>query len=300
MGGWIPTDVIQQSIDACGVDYLLGDIEDGSREAQVSLRAYQQCLPQLLRAAPYDFARREAPLTLLADASGNTPNVGTQVIGNQFNYEYAWPIDAVKLRYIPRSFIANPGTVQGNITPPNNQSPIMTGLGQPPYGPNRIQPTRFLVSNDSNYPPAAGQVNWETQGVSPQGRVVILSNVKAALAVYTYLALYPSIWDSLFRAALVAYIASEIALPLNKDKNLGRSIANDQRQITKEKIMQARAMAANESGVNTSDIRVDWLDTRRIGGRWGWQNGWDGGGPGELWGGYDDCCGSGVVTGAAF
>jgi hypothetical protein len=300
MGGYLPTDVIQQCIDAAGVDYLLGDIEDGSRQSQVCLRAYQECIKQLLRAAPWDFARRQAPLTLLADGSGNTPNVGKVVYGNQFTYEYAWPIDAVKLRYIPRNYLPNPGaTVQGNIVPPNNQAPIMTGLGQPPYGPKRIQPARFLITNDFNYPPPPDQISWETQGLSPQGRVVILTDVANATAVYTYLALYPSIWDSLFRAALVAYIASEVALPLHTDKALGRSIATDQREIAKAKIMQARAIAANESGMkNTSDIRVDWLDVRRDGGRWGWP-GRDGGG-GEFWGSYDDCCGAGVVAGAAF
>jgi hypothetical protein len=300
MGGWIPTDVLQQSLDVAGIDFLLGDIESGERPAQVGLRAYQQCLPQLLRAAPWDWARRESPLTLLADASGNTPNVGTLIVGNQFYYEYAWPSDCVKLRYIPQHRIANPGTVQGNIVPPNAQAPLMTGLGQPPYGPRRIQPARFLVSNDMNYPPPPNVIGWETQGLSPQGRVVILTDVREAKAVYTYLALYPSVWDSLFRAGLVAYIASEIALPLNKDKKLGMAIANDQRAIAKEKIMQARAMAANESGVNTSDLRVDWTDTRMIGGARGFQNGYGGGNGGEFWGSYDDCCGAGVVGGAAF
>jgi hypothetical protein len=300
MGGYLATDVCQQSIDASGVDYLLGDIEDGSREAQLLLRSYTQCLPQLLRAAPWDWARREAPLQLLADATGNTPNVGTLVVGQQFQYEYALPTDAVKIRYIPRNNIPATSAIQGNIVPTNNQAPLMTGIGQQPNQQRRIQPARFLISNDSNYPPPADQISWETQGISPQGRVVILTDVAGALAVYTYLALYPSIWDSLFRAGLVAYIASEIALPLNKDKKLGMAIANNQRQIAKEKIMQARAMAANESGNNTSDIRVDWLDKRRSGGRWGWTNGWDGGGPGDLWGTFDDCCGSGVVSGAAF
>jgi hypothetical protein len=302
MGGYLPVDVCQQAIDASGVDYLLGDVEDGTREAQTLLRAYTQCLPQLLRAAPWDWARRETPLTLLADASGNTPNVGTLVVGNQFNYEYAFPTDCAKLRYIPAHRIFNPGTVPGNIVPPNAASPLMTGIGQPPYGPRRVQPARFLISNDMNYPPPPDlSPSWETQGVSPQGRVVILTDVKDARAVYTYLALYPSVWDSLFRAGLVAYIASEIALPLNKDKKLGLTIANNQREIAKEKIMQARAMAANESGVNTSDLRVDWIDTRRVGGARGFQNGWaGGGGGGDYWGGYDDCCGAGVVTGAAF
>lgn len=302
MGGFLAVDVAQQSLDSAGLDYLLGDIEDGSRPAQVVLRAYTQCLPQLLRSAPWDFARREAPLLLLADGSGNTPNAGSLVVGNQFVYEYAYPPDCVKVRYVPRNRTGIPPTVQGNIVPPNSSAPIMTGVGQPPYGPRRIQPARFLLSNDANYPPPpdGGPGNWETQGLSPQGRVVILTDVKDAMAVYTYLALYPSVWDSLFRAALVAYIASEIALPLNKDKPFGLKLADNQRAIAKEKILQARAMSANESGVNTSDIRTDWIDARRTGGRWGWPGNDGGSGPGDLWGSFDDCCGAGVVAGAAF
>jgi hypothetical protein len=295
-----PSAVLQQSLDAAGSDHLLGDVEDGTRESQVCLRAYRQCLMQMLRAFHWDFARKEAPLTLLADASGNTPNVGTFVVGDQFNYEYSFPTDAVKVRYIPQHRWSNPGVPNNNILPPNPASPIMTGIGQPPYGPRRIQPARFLISNDANYPPPQGTQSWEVQGVSPQGRVVILTNVKDAKCVYTYLCLYPSVWDALFRAALVAFIASEIALPLAKDKKFGMEIRKEQIAIAKDKILQARAAAGNESGVNTSDLRTDWIDARRVGGAWGWPNGWDGGASGQLWGGYDDCCGAGVVGGAAF
>ena len=301
MSGNVPTAVVQQALDAAGIDYLLGDIENGERPAQVSLRAYPECLKQMLRAFHWAFARREAPLLLLADASGNTPNVGTFVVGNQYMYEYAFPTDCVKLRYIPQNQYSNPGVPTDNIQPPNPSSPIVTGIGQPPYGPRRIQPARFVVSNDVNYPPPAvpGQPSWETTGVSPQGRTVILTNVQNALAVYTYLCLYPSVWDSLFRMALVAYIASEIALPLHTDKKLGLEIRNQQIAIAKEKILEARTASARE-GWNSADIPVDWMRTRNVGGRWGWSEGWNGGGPGDLWGGFDDCCGAGVVAGSAF
>jgi hypothetical protein len=295
-----PTAVVQQSLDAIGSDHLLGDIEDGAAQSQKPLRAYRQCLMQLLRSAPWAWARRQAPMTLLADASGNTPNVGTLVTDPNFVYMYSWPTDAMKIRYVPWQYGQVAAVPANNIQPANSSSPIVTGLGQPPYGPQRIRPARFLVSNDINYPPPSGGAqSWDVQGVSPQGRTVILTNVQNAQAVYTYLCLYPSVWDSLFRAALVAFIASETVMALLKDKKMAMELRTQQTAIAKDKILQARAASGNE-GTNSVDIRVDWMDTRQVGGPNGWHGGWDGGGPGTLWGGYDDCCGAGVVSGAAF
>ncbi len=70
-----PTDIANLALDACGINIQLNDIEQGGREANVLLRAYPECLRQLLRAAPWAFARKQAALQLLADASGATPNV---------------------------------------------------------------------------------------------------------------------------------------------------------------------------------------------------------------------------------
>ena len=235
-----PSDVAQQAIDASGVDYLLGDIEDGSRPAQVLLRAYQQCLTQLLRGANWDFARKTAPLTLLADATGNTPNVGT-LVPVPWTYEYAYPTDCCKARFIPwNQATQNPGIPPGNIVPSATPSPIVTGLGNPQIGSGIVRPARFVIANDSNYPPPAGSTSWEVQGVSPSSRTVILTNVQSAYLVYTALILYPSQWDSLFRAALVSYLASEIALPLAQDKKLGLAMRAQNIQIFKAKLEQAR------------------------------------------------------------
>lgn len=295
MGGYLPSDVIQESIDAVGIDYTLGDIEDGSRVAAVSLRRYQQCLMQLHRAVHWNFCRRESPLTLLADSTGQTPNVGTIVPSGEFQYEYSWPLDAMKLRYIPWHRFSNPGVPNNNIVPPNNNSPLMTGIGNQPNR-HRIQPARFVITNDPNYPPPPGQITWEVQGVSPQGRVVILTNVQNAKAVYTYLALYPSVWDSLFRAALVAYIASEIALPLSVDKKMGMALRTQQMAIAKEKILEARIANGNED-FNNADLRVDWIDTRFQNGGAGW--GYGGWGFDGFFGGMDGCCGVGAVSASA-
>ena len=146
----------------------------------------------------------------------------------------------------------------------------------------QIQPAKFLVASDFNYPPLPGQITWEVQGISPQSRTVVLTNVRYAILVYTSLVLYPSVWDPLFRAAMVAYLASEVALPIwsTKDRKFGMEIRNAQIEIVKAKVMEARVVDGIEA-ISSSDIRTDWMDTRRVGGPWG-GGAWRGGGPG--WG----------------
>lgn len=288
-----PTDVAQQALDAAGIEYTLGNIEDGTREAQVILRAYQTCLRQLLRAAHWDMARKTTPLVLLADASGQTANVGT-LVPLPWLYEYAYPVDCVKARYIPWNLATqNPPVPSGNITPSDPTAPIVTGLGQAPMVGQRIMPARFLIATDSNN--LGPNPGYDTPGQSPATRTVICTNVQYASLVYTCEQTYPSIWDDLFRAAFVAYLASEVALPLSKDKKMGMAIQDRQINIAKDKIRQARVADGNE-GWFSSDIRVDWMDVRRTGGGNYWNNGGMGA-PGMLWGGWDSC---GFSNGTAY
>ena len=263
----LPADVANQALDAIGYDKAIGDLQEGTRPAQVLLRAYGQCLRQLLRGAHWDFARKQAPLTLLADATGQTANVGT-LVPVPWYYSYAYPPDCAKARFIPWNQAAqNPGVPVGNIQIPS--TPLVTGLAQPPLTGQRLQAARFTVATDPNFAPAPGQISWEVQGLSPQGQTVILTNVQNAQIVYTAIMLYPSNWDPLFRAAMVAYLASEIALPLNtKDRKFGLQLRREQIEVAKAKIQQARITDGNE-GWFSSDISVDWMQFRSAGGGFG-------------------------------
>lgn len=289
-GSLTPSGILNQALDAIGWPDIVGDIEEGTHQAQVGNRAYGECLKQLLRAAPWDFARIQAPLTLLADASGNTANVGT-IVPQGFLYEYIYPTNCAKMRFVLFN-LDNPSTdiPAGNIQIPS--TPLVDGLGNMPI-PMRIQPARFLVASDFNYPIAGGVQPWDVPGVSPQGRTVILTNVRNANAVYTAQMIYPSVWDALFRSAFVAYLASEIALPIwaKKDPKMGIMMRNEQIPIVKAKITEARLTAANEGGPPTSDLAVDWMRARRSGGAWngGWgSGGWnDGLGLGTFGSSYD-------------
>lgn len=278
----LPADVANQALDAAGIDFTIGDLEEGTRPAQVMLRAYGQNLRQLLRAANWNWARREVDLVLLADATGQTPLVGSIVPAGEFIYEYAYPIDAAKIRFIPWHPGTNPGIPAGNIVPANNTAPLTTAT--PLRVGHRIIPAKFIIANDANYPPPPGQALSEVQGQSPSGRVVILCNVQNAKCIYTTTVFYPSMWDPLFREALVALLASVVALPLAKDKRFGMQMRKDNLEIAKAKIKEARVVDGNES-VASSDIAVDWMRMRRSGG-WGASRGGYGdvGGQGGGWG----------------
>jgi hypothetical protein len=284
-------------MDQIGWSHEFGDLEEGSFEGRIVLRAYSQCLRQLLRSCHWNMARKEVPMVLQADATGSTPGVGNLVPGG-FIYSYQYPIDCMKVRYVPWRDTGNTsGVPQGNIQPVNPGAPIVGGLGSPIVG-HRPRPARFLEAMDVNYPPPGGAQTWDVQGVSPQGRTVICTNVQNASLVYTALMNYPSNWDAQFRAAFVAYLAAEVALPLWAKKNpkFGMAMRTQQLAVAKEKIMQARVTDGNE-GFSNSDFSTDWIRTRRTGGS-GYGNGWGGemvgGGTGGMFfGGCDDCCGAG-------
>lgn len=262
---YMPTDLANLALDKIGHKPAISDLEDGTWAAQVCLRAYRECLSQLLRGAHWQFARKQAPLTLLADASGQTPNVGTLVVRN-FRYEYALPTDCCRLIYIP---YRNPAAMGRNYAIPAVPiNPALAAGNQNQHG-GRPRPSRFLVARDHNYLPTLGQISWEIQGVSPQGRTVILSDVQQAEAVYTSMVLYPSEFDALFRSAFVAYLASEIAVPLAADTPQGKQLAMKEREaqisIVKAKLMEARIVDGNETWSSTQSL-PDWLAFRRNGG----------------------------------
>lgn len=276
-----PTSIANQALDAAGIDFTLGNIEEGSKPSQVVLRHYTESLKQLLRAANWDWARREAPLQLVADATRQTPNVGIMVPSG-FTYSYNYPTDCARIRFLPWNYWdQNSPVPAGNIVPPDPDAPIMPNLivrlGQP------LVPSRFLITNDPNYVPE-GASN-DLPGISPTGQVLILSNVRNARAVYTYNGFYPNLWDSLFREAMVAFLASKIVFPLGKDKKFARQIRADNIAIAQAAVRNAMVSNGNESWSN-SDLAVDWMRVRNSGGRGPW-GGIGADGPGYFFGGLD-------------
>lgn len=298
-----PTSIANQALDQAGLTFTLGDIQDGTRPAQVCLRWYTECVRQLLRSAHWDFARREADLVLIADATGQTANVGT-IVPSQFIYAYEYPTVCAKVRFIPRNPLLQPAVPSSNIQPANPSSPLTTGTGAPPYLTNPQIPSRFLISNIPDYIPSNIQQGpTDTRGISPTGRLVILSNVQNAKAVFTIDAMYPNVWDHKFRQAVVSLLAAYIALPLHTqgraDKaavRLGTQMRDDNAKLAMQAIQAARISDGNE-GWYSSDISVDWLRIRNNGGGFGNWGAWDGPGPGYCIGGWDSVM---IPGGSAF
>jgi len=294
---WTPTSVANEALDACGLKFTLGDLEEGTEEAQVCLRHYFTCLDQLFRAAPWNTTRKQAELVLIGDATGQTtdpPGVITSVPA-PWIYAYAYPTDCARVRYVPWNPYAATSVPSGNIVPTNSDSSLMDNLSQNPYAGLRLVPSRFLITSDVNFiEDGAGN---ETPGSAPIGRTIICANVKNALCIYSYRAYYPNLWDAQFRAAMVAYMASMIAMPLWSDKNpqMGMQMRQQNIIIAQEKIKSARVTDGQE-GWHSSDLSVDWMRARRTGGYGGmsawwsnvgdwsctWDNiGWGGGGAGN-------------------
>ncbi len=292
----LPADCANRALDSAGIDFTIGDLEEGTKPAQVCLRAYGNCLRQLLRAAHWQFARVQLPLVLLADATGQTKNVG-QIVPIPWQYEYAYPADCMKVRFIPWNYGQNVVVPANNIQIPNVP---LTGVPTAANIHQRIRPARFLVGTDPNFPAMPGSAFWEVQGSTPAGSTVIMTNVPQAICVYTAFMPYPSAWDPLFWEAMVAYLSSEIALPLAKMSVVGPKQALQLRkeniEIAKAKIQAARVTDGNEMFAS-SDIKVDWMNTRRSG---GWRGhgfgGWDDG-PGDCYGGWDSI---GFCDGSSF
>jgi hypothetical protein len=295
-----PADIANQALVAIGrgADIVLGDLTEGTREAKVILTAYSQCLRQLLRAANWDFARKQAPLVLLADQTGQTPNVGNLVSAQNYIYEYAYPIDCMRVTAVVWNGLLQPAIPPNNIQLP--QPDQISSTVNPPFFGVGLRPARFKVGTDYNYLPDPSLMYEDIQGISQQGRTVIFTNVREAQIVYTALMTSPSVWDSLFRAAFVAYLASEIAIPLTVDQNgktdlkMGMAIANRLIPIVKKKITEARIADGNE-GLTSTDHIPDWMRVRNNGsGRAGYWTGQAGvlmpggdcGSGDDGWGGY--------------
>jgi hypothetical protein len=300
-------DICNRSLDSIGADdQIIGDIQQGTRAARVLLRHYIPCLEQLLRGAYWNFSRRCVPMTLLgavpgfgpAVPAGDTPPYGSQVI-IPWVFEYALPIDCVAARFVPWN-----NSLPQSATPSNNISvpPVPpTTVNLPFQSPPIIQPARMLVANDINYPlpispETPPQQWWNTRGAAPDQRTVVLCNVPNAELVYTAFIPYPNLWDPLFQEAMVALLATYLALPCNPDKKEGRALRAEQISIAKRALDVARVRDGDENATTIEHI-PDWIRARNTGAGYAGWGGFGGyGGPGVFgysWGGV--CFGDGSV-----
>lgn len=281
-------DIVNQAIDAIGWENTIGDLEEGTFEARIVLRHYAPSVEEILRAAPWNFARKQQLLTLLQDATASTAGAGTGTPGmGLWVYEYAWPIDCLHARYVPVTGNINPPTPPGNIQPAHPSSPTTTLPS--PWPASRTLPAPFQVTTDmvpnvtgaltswAQYPDLSG-----TQGQSLNQQTVILTNQQQASLVYTARIDDPNLWDPLFRQAIVQMLGAKLALPIWVKKDMKMAVAMQQACVVKAKaaLDQARVADGNESWSSNVNRDAQWIKGRLSGGPAWWgagAGGWGGG-----------------------
>lgn len=257
-----PAIIINEALDRIGAyRKIIGDISDGSDVAEAARRNYGQALRKLLRTAHWNFARRQAPLTLLGDATGNSAPPVITTVDQPWTYAYAWPIDGVAARWMPAGL---PSTLPTN-------PPLTTGVSSLPQVP--LIPARFLVSSSNLYPIEIGNVPWTQQpdlqrtfGVGPVNRTILLTDVCNAQFVYTRFEPVIENWDSSFREGLVAMMAL-ILIPVAIDDPKERMAQrNAMIPIVKNTVDDARVANGNDAGYpQTTDHQPIWITARSSG-----------------------------------
>lgn len=222
------TDLCNRALSEIGARVLISDFNTESSPAAVQCKLFYDTMrEQCLRSAPWGFARKTLSLTTLGLLANDPPDSPYP-----WQAKYAYPSDCLKMRYV----LPPPFPVQLNNSVPN----VSSGIIAPWCPPSRQW--RYLVSMDDT--------------VSPPRRVV-LSNVIAAIGVYTANVEDPDLFDPLFTNALTMALASKLVIPLTG--NVG--MKGDFVKLAEASITAARVADGNEA-VPTSDVIVDWMVAR--------------------------------------
>lgn len=226
--------ICNQALSEIGTQSAISDLGEASAEAQQCSLWYDDLRKRLLRTAQWGFARRQVVLTLLGDLQDATSPY-------PYLFKYAYPSDALKIRYL----LAPPVTFTGT-----DDAPVVGEVIPFPFWMSPSRANRFMIASDV-----------DENGTS---RKVILSNVCAAIAVYTADEQNPDVFDDLFSGALASTLAYKLCNPLSGNIGQRQQFA----QSAQAAILEARAADGNEA-IPSSDITVDWITARGCGSPWG-------------------------------
>lgn len=250
--------IANRALAAVGTRSTISSLTEGSTEANNVALVYAPVRQQLLRAAPWGWAKATTTLSLWKAQPG-TPentNAATTYWSNAnpppgWNYSYLYPSDAVFVR-----------KVIGNLT-------AVADLAIPLY------PAALSITAPSWDQP--GQHFETATDLDAQGNpiTVILANQQAAIGCYIRDITVEAIWDPLFTEAFVMALAGKLALSLTGDKALSKLKLEDANRM----ILEARRAAGNESPT-VVDSTPDWI-AKGHGARWvpgvdgtGWAQPW--------------------------
>lgn len=251
-----PTSLCQQSLLMIGARTSITSVfpSDGSTEANTCNILYAPVITNLLRSAHWAFARKQIAATQLKALYVNgVLQTGTNAPPTPWFYEYAYPADCLKVRFIMNL------TANTAVAPP-----LTTGGGQ--------FPVPRALAGFSRFTPA---IDTDSHGVAQK---VILTDQCQAQMVYTAdLSSSPNLWDSQFYMAAAAALATYLVNPLARNAALMKEMI----EMAVGTIQAARATDGNEA-LPTQDHIPDWIQIRGAGGGWG-----VGAGGGTLCAGYD-------------
>ena len=222
------------ALDAAGTRATISSLQENSAEGRACARQYGPCLTAMLQAAHWNFARKQAALSVLKDGTVSP----SQNVPVPWLYEYAYPSDCVQARFVMPQFQNAPSTTEGIVVP------------QYWVGP----PVRFIVSTD----------------LDSGGNTIkcILTNMPQAVLVYTSLVTDTGLFDDQFVQALAFYIAHRISIPLSGDKTLSKTNGALAQQLANS----AQASNGNE-GLTVIDNTPDWMRVRGYISDWAYPDG---------------------------
>lgn len=240
-----PVDLCNLALDQISARTSIAGINPASPPnniaAQVASRTYQTQADAVFRAAHWNSARLQNPLTLLRAAQGTPENPNGTTLPLPpipWTYEYAYPDDALLIRFVIPKAPNAVGTV-----------PLMTNVGF-------VQ--RPLVTTSLPFVPA---IDYDQNGNQIK---VILTNARNADAVYTARVANIDLWDASLQNAVIGTLAAWFVLPVTGDKSLLQARV----QLAVGLINAARMSDGNE-GITSSDIPVDWMQIRNTGAGFG-------------------------------
>jgi|SRR5882757_7155988 len=223
-----PVDICNRALSEIGARATITIIDNSTPAGLQCGIWYNTIREQLLRMAPWGFARKTAALTLLGQLTDTPP---ASPYPWQFKYEY--PVDCIKVNYI----LPKPPAATTDV-------PVV-GIPLVPYAmPSRN--CRFLIAYDET---------TIADVVTPSK--VIVSNVCHAVGVYIADVTDCDVMDRGFKEALVAALASKLVQPLTGNAGM----KGDYEKLAQMHITQARVEDANEA-VPSTDHTPDWMATR--------------------------------------
>lgn len=254
-----PVDVANMALDNIGARFSITSLTPPypPPNAIVVARHYQPKIDALHRAAHWNCTRQQAQLVVLKAACGTpeNPSGTTLPIPPQpWQYEYAYPSDCLKVRFL----FANPRANNGQ------------GVSGQPIFPAGVTETPLWTSSAAAMFVVA--IDTDAQG---NKRKVILTNCEFAIGVYTGRIVDPDLWDPHFLAAACATLGAWLVGPLKNNADT----LKQQIEIATAVILQARVSDGNE-GVTSTDHTPDWMAVRGF-------TGYAGGGDGRAWYGWD-------------